>query len=352
MGAFSEFIRGMVQQDVHHAGSLNSDVLEVMADFLAARPIASSVETGCGRSTALIAQASYSHHVFTIDDRAVERSSVQLAESLIGQGAKVSWHFGPTQQMLLQALPAVLGGAGLDFALIDGPHGYPFPELEYWAIYPHLREDAVLVVDDIHIPTVRNLFEFLSVDDMFDLCDVVQTTAFFRRRETRTFPALGDHWYDQNYNVAHFPSLAPVFSTTVFNERYQFENGKNRCLLGRGWRHSEPKGVWSVAPHFSLRFVPPSEGSCVLRVNFWTHDENKGKPLASGCILPERGPMRTSALQKGTQTIAVQIPARSSAAPVIVEFAASWTRPHDPDAADFSCFGMFLISVEIRSGAI
>jgi hypothetical protein len=352
MGQYSNLIRDMIAKDAHHAGSMNGDVLEVMADFLASRRIASSLETGCGRSTALISQFSSSHHVFTFDDRDVERSSVRLAESFMGQRAKVAWHFGPTQQTLLQMLPTALSEAGLDFALIDGPHGYPFPELEYWAIYPHMHEGAILVVDDIHIPTVRNLFEFLSADDMFNLCYVAGMTAFFRRREARTFPALGDRWYEQNYNIARFPCTIPVFVTAEFNERYQFIDGQNRGLLGRGWRQPEPKGVWSIAPNFTLRFLLPSQGPCVLNFEFWTHDENEGKPFASVCILPEKGPVSTRLLHKGTQTAAVQIPARSDTAPITVEFAAPWAHPHNPDAALFECFGIFLISAEIRIGTI
>ena len=35
------------------------------------------------------------------------------------------------------------------FVLIDGPHGYPFPEIEYFYFYPRLKPGALLVVDDI-----------------------------------------------------------------------------------------------------------------------------------------------------------------------------------------------------------
>ena len=68
----------------------------------------------------------------------------------------------------------------LDFALIDGAHGYPFPELDYYYFYPKVKVGGLLVVDDIHIPTVHNMFMVLKEDDMFELDQIVDTTAFFR----------------------------------------------------------------------------------------------------------------------------------------------------------------------------
>ena len=46
-------------------------------------------------------------------------------------------------------------------------------------VYPHLDTGAVLIIDDIHIPTIRRMFEFLAEDEMFELIEVVWDTAFF-----------------------------------------------------------------------------------------------------------------------------------------------------------------------------
>ena len=90
----------------------------------------------------------------------------------------------------------------------DGPHGYPFPELEYYFFYPHLDEDALLVIDDIHIPTIFRLFSFLREEAMFDFLGVASTTAFFRRNSSPAFHPLGDGWWLQNYNKNRFPVQA------------------------------------------------------------------------------------------------------------------------------------------------
>jgi len=115
----------------------------------------------------------------------------------------VNFVAGPTQQRL----PHHAFTDRLQLVLIDGPHGYPFPELEYYFFYPHLDEDARLVIDDIHIPIIFRLFSFLR-EEMFDVLGVASTTAFFRRNSAPLFNPLADGWWLQNYNKRRFPLRA------------------------------------------------------------------------------------------------------------------------------------------------
>src|SRR5256885_11641572 len=82
---------------------------------------------------------------------------------------------------------------------------------------PTWRLAALLILDDIHIPTVHNLFRFLRREAMFELDEVVQTTAFFTRTSAATFDRFGDGWWLQNYNAR--PLL-----------RYTWRNGIRRLL--------------------------------------------------------------------------------------------------------------------------
>jgi hypothetical protein len=93
----------------------------------------------------------------------------------------------------------------LQLVLIDGPHGYPFPELEYFYLYPQISEGGLLILDDINIPTIFNLFTFIREDRMFELLEVVETTAFFRRTREDLFDPFGDGWWLQEYNRKRFP---------------------------------------------------------------------------------------------------------------------------------------------------
>jgi hypothetical protein len=88
----------------------------------------------------------------------------------------------------------------IQVALIDGPHGYPFPELEYYYIYQQLDAGALLIIDDVNIPSIKNMADFLKKDDMFQWLETVGKTAFFRRTDAPLFDPLGDGWWDQGFN--------------------------------------------------------------------------------------------------------------------------------------------------------
>lgn len=193
----------------HKAGTLGGAPLDRIEHFMTKHfkgHDVISAETGCGASTIIFAEYGHAHRAYCYDDSKEENSSVEYARTYPGfRAANVEWVFGPTQQTLIAKPPT----APLDMVLIDGPHGYPFPDLEYFFFYPHIRKDGILVIDDIHIPTITNLFKFLCADDMYYLDSVVLTTAFFRRTEAPTFSPTGDGWWQQRYNIQRFPEANP-----------------------------------------------------------------------------------------------------------------------------------------------
>ena len=70
-----------------------------------------------------------------------------------------------------------------------------FRTIEYFYFYPHIETGGLLVVDDIHIPTVHNLFRFLREEEMFQLVEEFLA----RRRSSRERPhpsliAWADGW--------------------------------------------------------------------------------------------------------------------------------------------------------------
>jgi hypothetical protein len=189
----------------HRAGTVDTSVLEAI-ERLAPSRLDWSMETGCGKTTILLSNLSRRHHVFAYDDRGEARSSIRYyTECPLSQTDRVVEVLGATQL----TVPAFAFPAEVDLALLDGPHGYPFPELEYYYVYPHLRPGALLVIDDIHIPTIYRLHTFLAEDAMFDLVHVERTTSFFVRTTAPTFHPLGDGWHEQAFNAARFPACPP-----------------------------------------------------------------------------------------------------------------------------------------------
>ena len=189
----------------HASGSVEIDVLERLEELIGPTPLAHSVETGCGKTTILLSNLSARHLVFTLDDSQSPNGSLNYVRGCpMFRADTTQFIVGPTQRTVGRHV----FDAPLDFAMLDGPHAYPFPELEYYALYPHLRPGALLVIDDIHIPTIHRLYEFVREDDMFEPVTVVRTTAFLRRTGAPTFSPVSDGWPEQRFNARRFP-VAP-----------------------------------------------------------------------------------------------------------------------------------------------
>ena len=185
-------------EEWHKAGTVPIAVLDALAKHLDNRTVLHSIETGSGKTTLLFSHISQDHTVFSVD--AGNSISVVRNSPLLNQST-VEFIEGPTQL----TLPSYTFKNKLQLAFIDGPHGYPFPDMEYFRIYPQLEENSLLIIDDIQIPTIHHLFDFLKEDDMFSLIDVVENTAFFVRTNALTFATTEDGWWLQNYNKKRFP---------------------------------------------------------------------------------------------------------------------------------------------------
>ena len=137
------------ERAVHAHGSFPYHILKQLEAVLP-DSMENTAETGCGRSTILFSNISKNHIAFCIDDHDYkDQSSVLYFEdSEMGVKDRVTWEFGPTQQ----TLPHYTHNFQYDCVLIDGPHGYPFPDMEYYFFYPHIKPGGYLIIDDIHIP--------------------------------------------------------------------------------------------------------------------------------------------------------------------------------------------------------
>ncbi len=138
-------------------------------------PFRSTVETGCGGSTIVLSHASDRHTAFAIEGE--DRTISELRKHSDLRTEKVVLVEGETKH----TLPAYLFEGQLDLVLLDGPHAYPLPQIEWAYLFPWIRLGGWLVVDDIQIPSVYELFDFLKKESSVLLEEVVVRTAFFRR---------------------------------------------------------------------------------------------------------------------------------------------------------------------------
>lgn len=197
--------------DFQPAGALPYTVLEAIANYAKEHPINNSVETGCGVSTILLSNISKINHKCFALPRG-DLDTVKLSPLL--NKNTIEFIEGPTQKNL----PYYSFSEKLQLALIDGAHGYPFPEIDYYFIYPYLDQGALLIIDDIWIPTIQNLYLFLKEDEMFELLEVIgNRTALFRRTNAVLLDPYGDGWWVQNYNKQRFPlgEFEPEFRQNI-----------------------------------------------------------------------------------------------------------------------------------------
>lgn len=190
-------VRGL-GQGWHGAGTVTDAVITALDRHLADYgPVQHTAETGTGRTTLIFSHRSADHLVFTKDDAGDGDSLQRVRQSPLLDPSTVTFVLGPTQKTLLTHEFT----APLDVAYLDGPHAYPFPELEYWAIYPHLKTGALLVIDDVQLPTIANMYATLKADRMYEALGVVDSTAFLRRTDAPTLDPYGEGWWEQGYNA-------------------------------------------------------------------------------------------------------------------------------------------------------
>jgi hypothetical protein len=189
---------GSLPPDWHFSGTTSNVVLRaITAHAHRLGKIHHSAESGSGKTTLLFSHLSEHHQVFALD---CGESISRVKSSKLFKAENVTFIEGPSQL----TLPRHEFRDKLQIALIDGPHGYPFPDLEYYYFYPQICAGGLLLIDDINIPSIGRMFEIIKAEDMFELCEVVHNTAFLRRTEAPLIEPLSDSWWLQGFNRSHY----------------------------------------------------------------------------------------------------------------------------------------------------
>jgi len=198
--------------DWHGAGSVGRNVLSAIRNHAdRVGTIHHSAETGSGKTTLLFSHLSSDHTVFAVD---AGESISRVKNSELFNAGTTTFVEGPTQR----TLPTHTFAHRHQIVLIDGPHGYPFPDLEFYYFYPTIDAGGLLIVDDIRIPSIGRMFDVISADDMFELLEIVDgNTAFLRRTAAPLVDPESDSWWLQGYNRAYYQQLvsAPSAPRTV-----------------------------------------------------------------------------------------------------------------------------------------
>lgn len=140
------------------------------------RPAMTTLETGAGQTTIIFAISGTRHYVITNQPNEPERIKAYCRKC----GIKGNLHF------LLGGSDTVFSNNGvipeaLDFVFIDGAHRFPFPAMDWHYTEGRLRVGGILGIDDIDIPSVRILHDFLSGEQEWNLINVIGKTSFFEK---------------------------------------------------------------------------------------------------------------------------------------------------------------------------
>jgi precorrin-6B methylase 2 len=155
-------------------------------------PFRFTAETGCGGSTIVLSHSSKRHTAFAIEGENRTISALRKEDDF--RADTVTFIEGESKD----TLPEYSFEEELDLVVLDGPHAYPLPQIEFAYLFPHVRVGGWLVIDDIQIPSVYELFAFLKMEPSVVLEEVRFRTAFFRR--VSVVDAGPDGWTLQGMN--------------------------------------------------------------------------------------------------------------------------------------------------------
>jgi hypothetical protein len=136
----------------------------------------STLETGAGASTLVLAAAGADHEAVTPDPDEESRIRGECASRGI-DSSRVRFLLGPSHEVLPRWTPR-----RLDLVLIDGAHGFPYPVLDWWHLAPHVKVGGAVLLDDAYLPAVGAIVDYVRASPAWDLEPAVSfRTALVRK---------------------------------------------------------------------------------------------------------------------------------------------------------------------------
>lgn len=154
--------------------SIQADTLRYLSSLL--KPGMVTLETGCGQSTVVFSIYQTKH--ICVMPNADEAKRVKQYCMLLGVQSNVNFLIQSSDKALPNnaRLPKVF-----DHLFIDGAHAFPAPIVDWHYTAPQLKVGGILSLDDYKMPSVKVLFDFMLNETEWELVDIVQNTAFFKK---------------------------------------------------------------------------------------------------------------------------------------------------------------------------
>jgi hypothetical protein len=153
-----------------------------------------TIETGAGHTTVLFAAVAKHHYCYTASHREAEKIGTYLGRIGVSND-RVTFIVGSTDE----TLPGLEAGTVIDFAYIDGCHGYPYPALDWFHIDKHMRVGGIVGMDNVELRPVREHCEFLEENGDYRLVGQV-SEGYFARFYEKLVMTQHREWVDQPYS--------------------------------------------------------------------------------------------------------------------------------------------------------
>ena len=109
---------------------------------------------------------------------------IENTEVVRGAGYRqlsVTFRIGPSHDVLPAWKPRPL-----DLVLVDGAHGFPYPVIDWWHVAPHVRVGGLVLLDDVFLPAVGSIVDFVRASPSWKLEPAVSfRTALARKLRRR-----------------------------------------------------------------------------------------------------------------------------------------------------------------------
>jgi precorrin-6B methylase 2 len=156
------------------------------------KPQSLTLETGSGKSTFAFLLKGCQHISIAPDPGEGDR----IKQYCLKNGLSTNYTF--IAESSAKALPSLITTIpSLDFVFIDGAHRYPFAEIDYHFTEQKLKVGGYMVIDDVHMPSVKQLYRFLKKEKNWNLDELVGNTAFFIKTGEEI---LINDWQNQGIN--------------------------------------------------------------------------------------------------------------------------------------------------------
>lgn len=201
-------------QPVMGVWSTDEAAYRFIADHCA--PGSRTLETGCGLSTVLFTGLGCEHICCTAGQAEADRVLADCEKRGLPT-ATVQFRVGSSHETLP---PLEADGVELDLVLVDGSHAFPLPMLDWFYAGSLLRRGGVLMVDDLELPAVRVLLDYLQRDPRWRELARHRKWGAWEKTQQGT---LSEDWTEQPFYVTTQDRVQRFAKRVVGKVRYELD---------------------------------------------------------------------------------------------------------------------------------